>query len=312
MYPSGMTVSEKLKIIQRLTGKPQEKLADDLGVSFPTLNSWINDRSTPHPKALERIDELYLRLTGQKTIPASALEAKNKILEGRRKKYRDIIETIVSAQDLYDEFLLSLTYNTNRIEGSTLTEDDTAAILFDNATLPDKSLTEHLEVKNHEAALKFLFRYLEEGDAITEEFGLKLHSILMNGIREDAGFYRRHAVRIVGSNVPTANYLKVPKLMKSLFRQVGKKSQDVVHKATETHSHFEQIHPFSDGNGRVGRLLLCAMLLKENFPPAVIRQESRRFYIAALRKSQLDNDLSLLEDFVCDAILNGFDILERK
>ena len=312
MYPSGMTVSEKLKIIQRLTGKPQEKLADDLGVSFPTLNSWINDRSNPHPKALERIDELYLRLTGQKTIPASALEAKNKVLGGRRKKYRDILETIVSAQDLYDEFLLSLTYNTNRIEGSTLTEDDTAAILFDNATLPDKSLTEHLEVKNHEAALKFLFRTLKEGNAITEEFGLKLHSILMNGIREDAGIYRRHAVRIAGSNVPTANYLKVPELMKSLFRQVGKKSQDVVHKATETHSHFEQIHPFSDGNGRVGRLLLCAMLLKENFPPAVIRQKSRRFYIAALRKSQLDNDLSLLEDFVCDALLNGFDILERK
>lgn len=307
-----MKVSEKLKIIQRFTGKPQEKLANDLGVSFPTLNSWINDRSKPRRKALERIDELYLRLTGQKTIPVNALQAKKEILWKRRKKYQNVIKTIVSSQDLYDEFLLSLTYNTNRIEGSTLTEDDTAAILFENAALPDKSLTEHLEVKNHEAALRFLFRYLEEGKPITGEFGLRLHSILINGIREDAGFYRRRAVRIVGSNVPTANYLKVPELMKSLFQEVAKKSQDVAYKASDTHSRFEQIHPFSDGNGRVGRLLLCAMLLKDNFPPAVIRQESRRFYIAALRKSQLDNDLSLLEDFICDAILEGFDVLERK
>jgi Fic family protein len=78
------------------------------------------------------------------------------------------------------------------------------------------------------------------------------------------------------------------------------------------HSRFEQIHPFSDGNGRVGRLILDAMILRENLPPAVIRQEKRRFYILYLNKSQLQGDFSLLEDFVCDGILDGFDILERK
>jgi len=312
MYPSGMDVSEKLRLIQRLTGKPQDKLAAGLGVSFPTLNSWINGRSSPRRKALERIDELYLRLTGRKVIPANALEAKREILKGRREKHPHPLAAILKNQDLYDQFLLSLTYNTNRIEGSTLTEDDTAAILFENAALPDKSLTEHLEVKNHEAALKFLFRHLEKGEPVREALGLRLHAILMNGIREDAGSYRRHAVRIVGSNVPTANYLKVPERMKNLFEGLSGKSRDEIHEAGLAHSRFEQIHPFSDGNGRMGRLLLSAMLLERGYPPAVIRQESRQFYIAALRKSQLDDDLSLLEDFICDAVLEGFKILERK
>lgn len=69
-------------------------------------------------------------------------------------------------QGFYDQFVLSLTYNTNRIEGSTLTEDETAAILFENAYLPNRSLTEQLEAKNHQTAFNFMFDWLEEKKSI--------------------------------------------------------------------------------------------------------------------------------------------------
>ena len=145
-----------------------------------------------------------------------------------------------------------------------------------------------------------------------EEIILKLHAILMNAIRQDAGNYRNHPVRIAGANVPTANYLKVPFLMKNLAIDIKKRARDVVSHIAEIHAAFEQIHPFSDGNGRVGRLLMHAMLLRVNLPPAVIREQKRRFYLAYLNKAQMKNDFSLLEDFICDAVMDGYKIVERK
>ena len=196
--------------------------------------------------------------------------------------------------------------------GSTLSEPETAAILFQNAALPDKTIIEQMEVKNHQAALGYLFSHLQENGKIDEALILQMHAILLNGIQPDAGRYRAHGVRIAGSNVPTANYLKVPDLMQALSKDLSAKSRDILAHAVQIHSRFEQIHPFSDGNGRVGRLLLNAMLLRQNFPPALIRQEKRRFYMLYLNKAQLENDLSPLEDFICDAVLDAFNLLERR
>lgn len=306
-----MTIKEQLRQIQRLTGQSQESLASELGVSFPTLNSWINGKSNPRKAAVSRITDLYLKVTGLQVIPASAIEGKKQGLYQKRKKFRNVLERILSEKDICDQFVLSLTFNTNRIEGSTLTEPETAAILFQNASLPDKSIIEQLEVKNHEAALLYLFNNLVGKKGLTEDFILRLHLMLMNGIQQDAGSYRRHAVRIVGANVPTANYLKLPVLMKSLSQDFRSKNKDPIAHAAAIHSRFEQIHPFSDGNGRVGRLLLCGMLLQNNLPPAIIRQEKRQLYIRYLNKSQTEGDFSLLEYFICDAILEGLEILTR-
>jgi Fic family protein len=157
-----------------------------------------------------------------------------------------------------------------------------------------------------------LFEYLRKSLSINEELILKLHSILMNSIRDDAGIYRRQGVRIVGANIPTANYLKVPELMADLARDIKHQESDLIHQCAQIHSRFEQIHPFSDGNGRIGRLLLCAMFLRGNLPPAVIRQEKKRIYMTYLQKAQQTGDTSLLEDFFCAEALAGFDILERK
>jgi Fic family protein len=106
-------------------------------------------------------------------------------------------------------------------KGSTFTEPETEAVLFQNVTIPNRSLIEHLEVKNHQTALQYLLNHMEPGPGnIDEALVLSMHRILMNSIRPDAGTYRQHSVRIVGADVPTANYLKVPGLMVRLLERM--------------------------------------------------------------------------------------------
>lgn len=302
-----MKISEKLRIIQKASGLSQEKLAQKLDVSFASLNSWFNERSEPRENHKEKIDSLYKELTGQKIIPESELKAKKDLLFNKSKKIKDVLKQIISNESILDEFVLSLTYNSNSIEGSTLTKNETADILFRDISLPNKKLIEHLEAKNHQTALLFAFKL--DDFKIDKNLILKLHSILMNGIREDAGMFRRVQVRIIGSNVPTANFMKVPDLMDELVKEINKKEKDIIKHTAYIHSRFEQIHPFSDGNGRIGRILIHLMLLKSNLPPAVVKQEKKRFYYTYLQKAQQTEDTSLLEDFICDAVLDGFSFL---
>ncbi|OGF63016.1 hypothetical protein A2926_04660 [Candidatus Giovannonibacteria bacterium RIFCSPLOWO2_01_FULL_44_40] len=307
-----MTIKEKLQILLKLSGLTQEELARRLGVTFAALNRWINGKAVPRKKAQEKIDELYKEYSGEKHVPESVLGAKKGMVLQKRQGHKNVLSEILDNPDIRDRFYLSLTYNTNRIEGSTLSENETAAILFENAALPNKSLIEQLEAKNHQAALEYLFQYLSEKKFLNEALILKLHAILMNAIRPDAGSYRNHGVRITGSNVPTANYLKIPNLMENFADKLGRKIPDEIKRIAATHGEFEKIHPFADGNGRIGRLLMHAMAIRANLAPVVILQEKRRLYTTYLHKAQTQNDTSLLEDFLCDAILEGYKILERK
>src|SRR3989344_1975846 len=102
-----MTIKEKLSLIQKLTGQSQEKLAAELAVSFPTLNSWINGRSIPRKRAQERIDDLFRRLTGQAVIPANILDAKKQAILARGEAYKDVLKIILQHKDIYDQFVLS-------------------------------------------------------------------------------------------------------------------------------------------------------------------------------------------------------------
>lgn len=308
-----MIIKDKLIIIKNLSDLTQEELAEKLWVSFATLNSWINGKSKPRRKAEENINKLYSTYTGQKDIPEDPLRAKKLIILNKSKKHKNILKEIVKNSDMYDQFLLSLTYNSNKIEGSTLTEDETMAIMFDNISLPNKDIIEQLEVKNHQAVLQYLLKCLLSASfKINEAFILKLHSILMNSIKNDAGYYRNHGVRILGTYVPTTNYLKVPKLMKEMIKGINRKNSDTIAHVANIHSRFEQIHPFSDGNGRIGRLFMHAMLLRNNLPPAVVEQKKKRSYNYCLRRAQLNEDFIPLENLLCDSVIGGFKILEKR
>lgn len=307
-----MTLPDRLRLLQDLSGLTQTELAHRLGVSFVTFNRWANGRAVPRRSAATRIDRLLREYLGADSVIEDPLSAKKAALLWRAGRSPHVLTTILKHPDILEEFILRLTYTSNRIEGSTLSEAETAAVLFDGKAVPRKALADQIAAKNHQAALQALFQHIEERGPLDEALILKLHAILMNGLTEDAGYYRRHAVRIVGADIPTANYLSVPRKMDDLIEDLQRKEKDGIRHASEIHARFEQVHPFSDGNGRVGRLLLHAMLLQQNLPPAIIRPERKRTYYAALNEAQKGGGTVRLEGIVCDGILEGSRIIGRE
>ncbi len=303
------TVSQKLKLILQFGMFTQEKAAQHMGVSFATFNSWIHEKSTPRQKHQLVIDNLYKKYTGQFTIEKQVLKKKQEPIWKFSKK-QNIFQMLQQRKDLLDEFMLKLTYNSNRIEGSTLTEAETAQVIFTETALSNKPLREQIEAKNHQTAFLKILDAVGQKALITEEFILNIHQILMNGILPNAGSYRYHPVRIVGTQVVTANYLKIPQLMDKLVEDVQQSSVDIIYEITKFHADFEKIHPFSDGNGRLGRLIMQMMALGNGLSPILVLDQKKQLYYTYLEKAQNENDYSLLEDFFIDSILETIDLFE--
>lgn len=306
-----MDYLKQLKALQKATDKTQTELAQLLGVSFPTLNSWLNKKSEPRKKARDKIGLLYQEYFGVVEMDASQVQQKWDRIQALQKKFPNPLSLILKRKDLYDSLILELTYHTNSIEGSTLSEPEVKAVIFDNATIPDKTVVEHQEAKNHQAALGYLFQELKKGKrSVTEDDVKKIHFILMNGIWSNAGQYRDHSVRIAGSSVVTANHVKVPTLMAQLVDTVNKRPKNVVSHLVNTHAQFEQIHPFSDGNGRVGRLLMLFIALRDNLPPVLIKRDKKQAYYTYLERAQTEDHYAFLESFVGDGILESYKLFE--
>ena len=306
-----MTYVDKLNTIQKYSGKTQTQLASILGVSFPTFNSWINKKSIPRKKAQDKISTLYFEYVGNVDIDESVLSIKKLKLIDIRKKYKNPYRLIMSRKDLYDSLLLQMTYHTNSIEGSTFNEQEVRAVLFDDVTIPNKTVREHQEAKNHQGALGFVMRWLRDSNGeIDESFVRKIHEKLMNGILHNAGQFRTHKVRIVGSHVPTSNYLKISSDMNDFIKEFNTSTKDVVSHISKLHSCFEKIHPFSDGNGRVGRLLMLTLALKNDIAPVLIQKEKKMAYYNYLQQSQIKENSIPLTSFIYDAIFVGYKLFE--
>ncbi len=307
-----MLLPDLLRLLQDLSGLTQTELARQLGVSFVAFNRWINGQAKPRKGAAARIEALLQEHLKTGVLPDRPVIGKKSALVAWARSSPSTLRTLLDRPDLLQEFELRLTYTSNRIEGSTLTEAETAAVIFDDAAVARRALADQIAAKNHQAALRALFRFVEAGESITEEFVLRLHAILMNGLRDDAGQYRSHGVRIVGSNIPTANPLSVPRLMTELVASIEKSPHDAIAHAADIHAQFEKIHPFADGNGRVGRLLLHMMLFRANLPPSIIRSQRKRAYYAALQQAQSGGGTEKLEIVICDGILDGRRIVEKS
>lgn len=303
-----MTTQEKLLKIIHIGGFTQNSLSIELGVSFPTINSWINERSIPRDEAMHKIDALLSKLEAKNKINTNELKLKIDNILNKAKSSSNIFESdLFTRKDLYEDLLVKLTYHSDGIEGSTLTLRETASIILENINITNKTLIEQMEAKNHKSALVYLFEYIKEGKEINESLLKRLHEILMNGILDNAGSYRYHPVRIVGSQTITANYLKVPELIQNLFSEMNGSEDDTLTKASIFHSKFEIIHPFPDGNGRVGRLLMNAMLIKENIIPVIVDKKKKNIYYNCLDKAFTDNDFDHMINFIADSVNNTYE-----
>lgn len=217
-------------------------------------------------------------------------------------------EILRSLKTLFD---LQLTYNSNAIEGNTLDIKETKLILDEGITIGGKTLKEHLEVINHKEALDYIENLVsKQPHQITEQDTLGIHSLILRGIQsKDAGKYRNVPVRISGSRVAFPNPLKVPELMKELFRWLSTPSQEhPIKLSSDAHYRLVTIHPFIDGNGRVARLLLNLILIQNGYPPALIKKEERKDYIDSLESAQLGGSLEKFYRLVTKAVDRSIDI----
>lgn len=301
-----MNQVDQLKSILNASGWSQEELARRLGVSFVTLNSWVNARSEPRKKAAEAIRILYFSLIGNDDSNIYSLDEKKQEALALKATARQIVNN----QEVLDKLSLYLTYHTNTIEGSTMTLADTEEVLFHHKTLTNRTQVEQMEARNHQAALLWLLDQIQDKElSINEELIKGIHLRLMNGIISDAGEYRHHGVRIMGTQVTVANYLKIPILVDELLQTSTYVTRDPIASLSVTHAQFEKIHPFSDGNGRVGRLIMLAQALQRGITPPLVQKERKQAYYKYLELAQTKEQFIALELFIAESIISAHGLL---
>lgn len=235
---------------------------------------------------LDRIHQKKSRLDALRPLPAAAL------------------------QNIKSSLTLEWTYNSNSIEGNTLTLQETKMVIEDGLTIRGKSLREHFEAVNHQEAIEFVEQLVSDKYILTASDILTVHGLVLQKIeKEYAGRYRNSGVRISGANFAPPNALKVDGLMEDLILWVNEASNtlDVVLKASIFHHRFAWIHPFFDGNGRTVRLIFNLLLMKAGYPPAIILKNDRKKYYDALNKANL-GDYSKLVLLVLQALERSLDI----
>jgi Fic family protein len=233
-----------------------------------------------------------------------------RILEKRQRL--DALRPIPRAalDKLRERFELEWTYNSNAIEGNTLTLRETMLVLRDGITIGGKSLREHLEVTNHAAAIHYVNDLLKK-PKITESDILEIHALVLDRIDpHGAGFYRHERVRITGSSYSPPSPEKVPGFMKEFcktFKKEPRETLAVIEFSAKAHFNLVDIHPFIDGNGRTARLLMNLVLLRNGLPPAVILKTDRPGYYAALDAGH-KGDLEPFIEMVAKSVERSLDL----
>lgn len=200
-------------------------------------------------------------------------------------------------RSLREKLLLEWTYNSNAIEGNTLTINETKVVL-EGITVGGKTMREHLEVINHRDAIKYVEEIVHNNEPLSEWQIKSLHRLILKGIDDEyAGVYRDQQVFISGAkHTPPAPFL-INEQMEQLISwyEQETKLMHPVARGAMLHAIYVGIHPFIDGNGRTARLLLNVELMKDGFPPIVIKVENRLVYYEALDQAHTQENY---DDFI--------------
>lgn len=306
-----METTTLLNEILNETGWSQDELARHLGVTAKTLSTWMTGKAMPRAKKTEDISLLHGEIVGRTKISMTELAR----IEDEALNTGVGLDEFLTSPKMLNTVTLFLTYHTNALEGSAMTLAEVAEALDDeNAVILDRSVREQIEVRNHRAALNYLLAELRSKGANfrwTTQLISAVHLRLMNGLIESAGSYRLHGARIPGSPVLVTNHLAVPKRMLGLVEYMNAPYGNPIERMAVTHAMFEQIYPFGDGNGRIGRLVMLAQALRDGLLPPLIIKERKRPYGKYLRAAQMYEDYDLLRMFIAESMLTTRGLLEE-
>lgn len=232
---------------------------------------------------LQECDTLKARLSGLRPLPVEAL------------------------QKIEEAFAIEYTYESNRIEGNTLTLQETELVVNKGVTISGKSMREHLEAINHAEAIDYIKDFAKSGIEISERTIKEIHALVLHGInRENAGAYRTVPVMISGSrHLPPQPYL-IGKQMEDFILKFQEMEAQKVHPvliAAYLHDELVRIHPFIDGNGRTSRLLMNLYLLRNGYTLVSLKgsNDEKIAYYTALEASHIDKQPEAFQKLVAEA-----------
>ena len=311
-------VAQLLKIDQALISKFENgsrkptkdqviKLASLLEINFETLMvAWLKEKIIYEIgqdefalKAMnmvrEEIENNYVATKKSISKKLSTILTEIDTLKGKLNQFRQF-DSYRIAQALELEY----TFESNRIEGNTLTLRETDLVINEGLTISGKSMREHLEAINHQEAIAYIKHLMEKNTTINEREVLSIHNLILRGINpEDAGRYRRVQVMIKGSSFMPPQPFLVSKEMEDFFIwfETNKNALHPIVLAAELHERLVTIHPFIDGNGRTSRLVMNLILLQNGYVIANIKgdYDTRMQYYNALETAQTKNNK---EDFL--------------
>jgi Fic family protein len=214
---------------------------------------------------------------------------------------------VAELKKVYD---VRFTYNSNAIEGNTLTQSETALVLENGITIGGKTLREHLEVIGHKDAIDYIEQLAQNSTAIREWEIKQIHNLILRAIAPgEAGRYRQLDVKAAGTEYVYPPHYLLNDLISEFIIWLNSEETAALHPikfAAEAHLRFVSIHPFRDGNGRTGRLLMNLLLLRTGYPIAVISQKFRKAYIDAIVEGQQQKNFSPLLTLLLDAVQQAF------
>lgn len=197
--------------------------------------------------------------------------------------------------DYLDDILVRLAHHSTAIEGNTISLPETVSIILHN-TLPSSSgasVREFYEIDNHRQAFEFMMEMLQQDEPLSVALIQEMHSKLTDRLQYDRGQFKKNDNRIVGAEFKTALPAETPGLMIQLvdnlnYRLEVANDDEKIEAIVDSHIQFERIHPFSDGNGRTGRMIMNYSLLKEKLPPFIVHKSDRGVYIERLANQDVE------------------------
>lgn len=304
-YISVREAAEKWKISERRVRMlcTEEKIAG----AFAEGKFWRIPVGAPRP-----VDGRTLRYGGV-PVPLVNIVREVDALKAELLRHRPLSTGV--CEWLRESFLVDYTHASTAIEGNTLTLSETALALK-GVTIGQKPLKDHLEAIGHRDAFVFLEEVVRSGEPITAELVKKLHSLVLADRPMDRGVYRRIPVVITGAvHTPPQPYLVEPQ-MEAWVRDLQKTHLHPVVAASLFHLKFEAIHPFIDGNGRTGRLLVNFILMRAGYLPVSVKYEDRVAYYSAFTSFHRDGDAVPMTRIFLEAekerLVNWLGLLSEK